>query len=661
MNIHTTNCRFVAVRLSLFIGLITFAGMSLDLTAAPHRYDHVLIVVEENRTPTQIIGDMVNAPYITSLGNGGVRLGSIFALIHPSQPNYLHLFSGDNQGVTSDSLPSNFSTTPTSTYPFRTPNVGAGLISAGFTFAGYSEQIEAASTNDWADFDPHSTNYPGVYYRRKHNPWANWVAKVSPIPANQLPASVNKAFRDFPTNFADLPTVCFVVPNQQHDMHDGSRKMGDDWLRDNLGGYAEWAKTNNSLLIVTWDEDDYNSVNQIPTVFYGAGLRDGSIASGTWTLHNLLRTIEDMYGLSHAGAAAQVRSIVGPFTNDPAVTIQTFRQGLAGYTNAHDTQIWQEAPSTSYETLQDLTADLDTSTTIAGNQVGQVLIRFDAIFGSNAGEVPTNAVIQSAKLILFTPLNGTGTSYESSDTFRLHRMIADWNDSSTWDSLGAGVTADNVEAASTATFSLVPGVDGAPAIFDVTADIELFRMGTPNRGWVLRPSSTGAGNGWTFKSSEASADPTQRPRLEIIYNAIPLSPYAAWVNGYALTGTNAAPSADPERDGAPNVAEFAYNMNPRIRDATPLTTNGLRGLPAAHYVADSGGVLEIEFLRRTEFAAAGLTYTAQFSDNLDGPWTDGLSPTVTPINSTWERVRIRDLISGLNPQRFGKVVVTLQE
>src|SRR6059036_979576 len=215
--------------------LVTFIhACSPALSAAPPRYDHVVIVMEENRTPGQIIGDQVNAPYITSLANGGVSLGSMFAIVHPSQPNYLELFSGANQGVVDDALPPNFSTTPTSTYPFRTPNLGAGLIAAGFTFAGFSEQLESAGTNDWADYDPHSATHPGIYYRRNHNPWANWVAKVSPIPANQLPGSVNKAFTQFPANFAQLPTVSFVVPNQQHDMHDGSRKMGDDWLRDNL-------------------------------------------------------------------------------------------------------------------------------------------------------------------------------------------------------------------------------------------------------------------------------------------------------------------------------------------------------------------------------------------------------------------------------------------
>jgi hypothetical protein len=634
------------------------AAMVLESKAVPPRYDHIIIVVEENRTEAQIIGDLVNAPYINSLADGGVALGSMFSLVHPSQPNYIHLFSGDNQGVTDDGLPPNFSTTNTSTYPFRTPNMAAQLITAGFTFAGYSEQLEAAGTNDWADYDPHSATHPGIAYRRKHNPWANWVAKITPLPANQLPTNVNKAFIHFPSNdFSALPTVSFVIPNQDHDMHDGSRKEGDDWLRDNLGAYATWAKTNNSLLIITWDEDDYNSVNQIPTVFYGAGLLDGTVVPGTWTLHNLLRTIEDMYGTAHAGAAAQVRPMVGPFSNDPPVMIAHFRQGLAGYNGARDTQVWAETPSTNHAATEELTVDLDTASATSGNQVAQVLVRFDSLFGTNAGQVPTNAIIQSAKLILFTPLSPTGADYDSDDTFRLHRMIMDWNDDATWTSLNNGVSTDNSEAATTASFSLVPEVDGAPAIFDVTSDIELFRTGTANRGWLIRPSTTGSGNGWTLKSSEG-ADQTQRPTLEIIYS-LPLTPYVAWASSNNLSGASSAPTADPDHDGASNLSEFAFNMNPRVADAIPVTSNGTSGLPAAHYLPESDGVLEVEFIRRKAAAAAGLSYVVQFSDHLENSWADGRAPTVTSINAAWERVRVREAGSGPSPQRLGKVVVSL--
>ena len=626
-------------------------------SGAPPRYAHVVVVMEENRTLTQIIGDRVNAPYINSLADNGVKMGRMFAITHPSQPNYIHLFSGADQGILDDNLPPNFSTTPTATYPLRTPNLGAEIVGAGYSFAGYSEQIEAAGTNDWADYDPHSATDPGVYYRRKHSPWVNWVAKTNPVPANQLTNSVNKAFTQFPTNFAELPTVSFIIPNQMHDMHDGSRKQGDDWLRDNLDAYAQWAKTNNSLLIITWDEDDFNSVNQIPTVFYGAGLRNGTIVNGTWTHHNTLRTLEDMYGTTHAGSAAQVRPIVGPFTTDPAVTSVSFRQGLGGYAGALDTQLWQETPDTNNSATPLLTADLDTSSTLSGNQQGQVLVRFNSLFGAAAGQVPTNAVIHSAKLIIFAPLSPTGQDYDSGDTFRAHRMIADWSDTATWSSTAGGISTDNVEASSTATFSLVPEVDGAPQIFDVTSDVELFRSGTANRGWVLRPSTTGTGNGWTMASSEYTNDVTQRPTLEITYS-LPQTPYLVWAAANGLTSANNAPTADPDGDRVTNLSEFAYNLNPLIADAQPVSPSGTNGLPAARFLSNvSNGILELEFIQRK--GASGITYTAQFSSDLISGWANGQAPTVTSINNDWERVVIRDATPGPNPARFAKVVVQM--
>ncbi len=630
------------------------------ISAAPPRYDHVVIVVEENRTPGQIIGDTANAPYITSLANGGVRLSSMFAIEHPSQPNYLQLFSGSNQGVLDDDLPPNFSTTPTSIYPFRTANLAAELIGAGFTFAGFSEQLESAGANDRADYDPHSATHPGVYYRRKHNPWANWVAKVSPALANQLGSAVNLAFTQFPTDYNHLPTVSFIVPNQLHDMHDGSRREGDDWLRDHLNPYALWARTNNSLLIVTWDEDDYNEDNQIPTVFFGAGLRDGATINGTWTLHNLLRTIEDMYGVTtHAGAAAQVRPIVGPFATDPAVRVATFRQGLGGYTNACDTQLWQETPDANAAAAQLITADIDTGAA-SGNQQGQVLARFGNVFGTGAGQIPSNAVIHSAKLILHTPANATGVDNDSNDTFRLHRMLADWSDAATWNSLSGGVGADGVEAVGTTSFSAVPDVDGGPTIFDVTGDLELFQAGTPNRGWVIRPSSTGTGDGWTIYSSENTSAPTLRPTLEVVYS-VAVTTYPSWASARNLAAGNDNPEADPDEDGANNLTEFAYNLNPLVADVHPVASLGTNGLPSArHFTVGINDTLQVQYLRRKAASVTGLSYSLEFSTDLVN-WSTNQSASVTSLNADWERVTARPPVNLPNPQWFARVLLTLDQ
>ena len=96
-------------------------------------------------------------------------------------------------------------------------------------------------------------------------------------------------------------------------MHDGSVSDGDTWLKVHLGAYAEWAKTQNSLLIVTFDEDDNGAKNHIPTIIYGAGVRPGRYAERI-SHYNVLSTLLAMYGLppfAKAATATPIRAICG--------------------------------------------------------------------------------------------------------------------------------------------------------------------------------------------------------------------------------------------------------------------------------------------------------------------------------------------------------------
>jgi hypothetical protein len=257
------------------------------------RPDHVVLVIEENHAYSEIIGS-ANAPYINSLAQQGALMTASYAIEHPSQPNYLDLFSGDNQKVSGDTTPTNL--------PFTTPNLGAELLTAGDSFVGYSETLPSVGYQG----DSYTTDPKLNEYMRKHNPWANFT--YDPPGVNQMPSSVNQPFTSFPTDFTKLPTLSIVVPNEQNDMHDGTVQQGDTWLKNNLDSYAQWAKTHNSLLVVTWDEDDQTVVNQIPTFFVGQMVQPGS--SGQTINHfGVLRTLEDLYGLSYAGASASATPI----------------------------------------------------------------------------------------------------------------------------------------------------------------------------------------------------------------------------------------------------------------------------------------------------------------------------------------------------------------
>src|SRR5882672_787683 len=72
------------------------------------RPDHVVIAIEENKAFEAIIGS-ASAPYINSLAEQGALFISSFALTHPSQPNYLGLFSGSSHGIGDDSCPHSLS------------------------------------------------------------------------------------------------------------------------------------------------------------------------------------------------------------------------------------------------------------------------------------------------------------------------------------------------------------------------------------------------------------------------------------------------------------------------------------------------------------------------------------------------------------------------
>jgi hypothetical protein len=297
------------------------AAAALPWPAGLPRYDHVVIVVEENKDYEQIIGNP-SAPYINDvLKKEGANFTQTFGEEHNSQGNYFWLFSGSNQHVGFKDVVPNV--TNHANYPFKTPNLGAALIAKGLSFKGYAEDLPAIGCT--VEFAANADNEK--LYARKHVPWISFANVPN---GNTVATSSNLRFTDFPSDpakFNTLPNVAIVIPNLANDMHNGkpaqSIPRGDAWLKKNLDAYYQWAKMNNSLLIVTWDENDDEShflgltnpfvqptdqfkrdvQNRIATIFAGAHIKPGDYPEGKGITHvNILRTIEAMYGLPRAGA-----------------------------------------------------------------------------------------------------------------------------------------------------------------------------------------------------------------------------------------------------------------------------------------------------------------------------------------------------------------------
>ena len=275
--------------MALAVGVCAHSATSTQFGSAPPlpRPDHIVMVIEENHSYSQIF-DSPDAPYINRLAAQGAVFTQSFGITHPSQPNYLALFSGSTQGITDNSCP----------HTFTTPNLGYALLAAGLTFAGYSEDLPL--------LDPFTCG-EGLYVR-KHNPWVNWQDSAT----NGLPATANVPMTSFPTDYTTLPTVSVIVPNLVNDMHHGKDpdriQAADRWLREHMDAYVQWAQEHNSLLIVTWDEDNGKEDNRIVTLFVGPMVQAGRYDQRI-THYNVLRTIEDLYGLPHSGASTDATPI----------------------------------------------------------------------------------------------------------------------------------------------------------------------------------------------------------------------------------------------------------------------------------------------------------------------------------------------------------------
>ncbi len=291
------------------------------------RPDHVVVVMMENTTYANLIGNtdpVTGAPYLNSLRAVAANMTKSVGYGHPTDPNYMVFYSGASQGIAGNTDPR---------YPsganLTAPNLGAQLFATGLSFGNYQEDVRntAASMNAYT-----GQNYPYLYgpngqYFVDENVAGYWIGTGT----NQIPASALKDLKSIPSDFSQLETVSFWHSVEEYDGHQGftneKNNVADQWLKLRLAQYVQWAMTHNSLLIFTMDEsytasEDPNLFNHIPTLFIGPMVKAGDYADNV-THAVMLRTIEDMYGLPYAGAAATSAPITSIWdtTSKPVVSL----------------------------------------------------------------------------------------------------------------------------------------------------------------------------------------------------------------------------------------------------------------------------------------------------------------------------------------------------
>ncbi len=171
-----------------------------------------------------------------------------------------------------------------------------------------------------------------------------------------------------------------------------------------------------------------------------------------------------------------------------------------------------------------------------------------------------------------------------------------------------------------------------------------------------------------FYASRISASLSEIIDIAPEAGTIAMENFTAWQKLYFTPAQIAAPVqsgplADFDADGIVNLLEYAFHLDPIFNEQKIVdAATGFRGLPLIRKELIEGDErLTIEFLRRKNSNGAALTYTHEFSSDLD-EWETVGTVNVTSINERWERVKVIDAVTREDsPSRFGRVRVTMSE
>jgi Phosphoesterase family len=251
------------------------------------RFDHVFLYFFENEDYGSIVGNTRRAPFWNSLIPQGSLLADSFAEEHPSDGNYLAIAGGSTFGIPlTDPLEEN----PRFTVDAR--NLGDLIVGAHETWKDYAQGMNGPCDDTvhgsyWND-DPEF-----MYFRDVRTRPAYCAQHL--VPLNEMTTDLQKA--------STTPNFVWVEPDDCTDMEGCGIKAGDNFLKQTFGEIRNspaW-KTQRSLLIITFDEDDYDHerpAQLIPSIVLGSeDVKRGFVSHTRYTHYSMLRTIEAALGL----------------------------------------------------------------------------------------------------------------------------------------------------------------------------------------------------------------------------------------------------------------------------------------------------------------------------------------------------------------------------
>jgi hypothetical protein len=253
----------------------------------PLRYEHVVWIVFENKDYDHVIGHR-DAPYFNTLARACGVAANFIAEVHPSAPNYVAMTSGGTHGLANDDDPVG--------HPIHARSIFSQLGRGG-----WRAFIEAMPSNC------RLRSVLPEYYARHNAP-----AYYPDIRRDCLRCDV--PLRDELNLSARLT---YIAPNSCHSMHTCGVAAGDAWLKRFLPKLlnSRQYRAGHTAIFLTWDEADEGGPNQIPTLVLAPSVHPGTVARKQFDHYSLLRTTEELLGLSEflgqAATAPSMRSAFG--------------------------------------------------------------------------------------------------------------------------------------------------------------------------------------------------------------------------------------------------------------------------------------------------------------------------------------------------------------
>jgi phosphatidylinositol-3-phosphatase len=254
------------------------------------RSSHVVLVIEENHMFTEVYPS--GMPWLSSTASTYAFATNYHADTPGSALDYYWLSSGSGElafGCGGWGCPQ----------PITSDNIFRELSAAGISWKLYAEGLPNVG---------YIGGDTGAYVER-HNP-AKWYSDIVNSPSlqqNIVP------FTQFTADLAanQLPAYSIVIPDVNHDAHDGTVGQADAWLQTNVApllNSPSFSAGGNGLLIVTFDECD-GAVGACPeqvfTAVIGPNVKRGFQSNAPYKHENTLRTILDALGVTvYPGAAS---------------------------------------------------------------------------------------------------------------------------------------------------------------------------------------------------------------------------------------------------------------------------------------------------------------------------------------------------------------------